>query len=139
MYAEPGGPGVRVDGGVYQGWNVPVEYDPLLAKLAVWAETRSAAIGRMARAISEYHVSGITTNLSLFARILQDERFRSGDLDTGFLETYDWPEPKFEMNDEARAAMIAATLSVAPNTYRNGLEAASSTIWRRAGRVGLQR
>jgi acetyl-CoA carboxylase biotin carboxylase subunit len=138
-YSEPGGPGVRVDTGVYQGWTVPVDYDPLLAKLVVWAETREAAIGRMARAVNEYHIAGITTNLPLFSRVLCDERFRNGDLDTGFLETYDWPEPVFEMHDEMRAAMVATALSVPATAYPNGIPTADSTLWRRAGRMGLQR
>lgn len=59
-YLEPSGPGVRVDGGVYPGWTVPIEYDPLLAKLSVWADTRSAAIKRMERAVAEYRVLGST-------------------------------------------------------------------------------
>ncbi len=73
-YVEPSGPGVRVDGGVYAGWTVPIDYDPLLAKLSVWAATRPAAIDRMRRAVSEYRVLGTITNLALFERLMQDER-----------------------------------------------------------------
>ncbi len=57
-YTEPGGPGVRVDGGVYAGWTVPLEYDPLLAKLCVWSDTRSSATDRMRRALAEYRIAG---------------------------------------------------------------------------------
>jgi acetyl-CoA carboxylase biotin carboxylase subunit len=85
-YEEPGGPGVRVDGGVYDGWNVPIDYDPLLAKLVVWSETRGRALGRMRRALGEYFVGGITTNLGLFREIMDDEEFREGRLHTGFLD-----------------------------------------------------
>jgi acetyl-CoA carboxylase biotin carboxylase subunit len=108
-YGEPSGPGVRVDGGVYQGWTVPIEYDPLLAKLTVWGETREIAIERMRRALSEYRVGGITTNLSLFEEVMQDETFRAGRLDTGFLERFmrTWKRP--EASDDALlASMLAA-------------------------------
>jgi acetyl-CoA carboxylase biotin carboxylase subunit len=81
----PGGPGVRDDTGVYEGWEVPVHYDPLLSKLSVWAETRDAAIERMRRAVAEYRVLGIRTTLGFFERVLSHPRFRAGELDTAFV------------------------------------------------------
>jgi acetyl-CoA carboxylase biotin carboxylase subunit len=84
--AEPAGPGVRVDSGVYAGWTVPVDYDPMLAKVIVWHDTREHAIARMERALDEYHVGGIESNLGLFRTILGDAAFRAGDLDTGYLD-----------------------------------------------------
>ena len=63
---EPSGPGVRLDSGIYPGWNVPLDYDPMLAKLIVWAERREHAIERMLRALGEYHIGGIRTNIPLF-------------------------------------------------------------------------
>ena len=81
--AEPAGPGVRVDSGVYAGWNVPLDYDPMLAKLIVWHETRELAIARMLRALGEYHIGGIESNLSLFRTVLNDVAFRAGDLGYG--------------------------------------------------------
>jgi acetyl-CoA carboxylase, biotin carboxylase subunit len=84
--AEPSGPGVRVDSGIYQGWNVPLEYDPMLSKLIVWADTRDHAIARMLRALGEYHIGGIRSNISLFRTILNDPAFRAGDLHTGYLD-----------------------------------------------------
>jgi len=108
-YVEPSGPGVRVDGGVYAGWNVPLEYDPLLAKLSVWAESRSAAIERMRRAVSEYRVLGITTNLGLFHRITQDPTFQSGELHTGFLDEFKLREDASpQSSSEWLAAILAA-------------------------------
>jgi acetyl-CoA carboxylase biotin carboxylase subunit len=85
---EPAGPGVRLDSGIYEGFTVPMDYDPLLAKLAVWAGTREEAIARMSRALDEYHVAGIRTNLGFFRRVLQDSVFREGRLDTGFIEAF---------------------------------------------------
>ena len=83
---SPSGPGIRRDSGMYEGWNVPIEYDPLLAKLVGYGEDRDQAINRLLRALYEYFVGGIKTNISLFRRILQDPDFRAGNLDTGFLD-----------------------------------------------------
>jgi acetyl-CoA carboxylase biotin carboxylase subunit len=84
----PAGPGVRLDSGVYTGWTVPIDYDPLLAKLVGYGEDRQQAISRLARALPEYFVAGIKTNLGLFRRILADKDFQSGKIDTGYLERF---------------------------------------------------
>ena len=84
----PSGPGIRLDSGVYPGWTVPMDYDPLLAKLAVWADTREAAIRRMERALDETSVFGIKTNVSFFKEILSDVEFRAGNLHTGFIDGF---------------------------------------------------
>jgi acetyl-CoA carboxylase biotin carboxylase subunit len=84
--SEPAGPGVRVDSGVYAGWTVPIEYDPMLSKLIAWSDTREHAIDRMLRALGEYHVGGIKSNIPLFRAILGDVAFRNGDLHTGYLD-----------------------------------------------------
>jgi acetyl-CoA carboxylase biotin carboxylase subunit len=82
---EPSGPGVRNDSGIYEGWEVPVYYDSLLAKLIVWAETREAAIGRLDRALKEYEVEGVCTSLEFFKEIVSDDDFRAGNFDTGYI------------------------------------------------------
>jgi acetyl-CoA carboxylase biotin carboxylase subunit len=110
---EPAGPGVRVDSGIYPGWTVPIEYDPMLAKLIVWSDTRDHAIEKMLRALGEYHVGGIKTSIPLFRKILNDPAFRAGDLHTGYLDklltTLDWtPKPNPEL------AAIAAQVAVKP-------------------------
>ena len=81
----PGGPGVRDDTGVFEGGLVQVHYDPLVSKLAVWAESRPAAIARMRRAVAEYRLLGIRTTLPFFERVLRHPAFVAGDLDTGFV------------------------------------------------------
>ncbi len=83
---QPGGPGIREDCAVYAGWTVPLEYDPMLSKLVAFAQTREQAIERMLRALDEYVVGGIKTNIGLFRRILMDEDFRAARIDTGYLE-----------------------------------------------------
>jgi acetyl-CoA carboxylase biotin carboxylase subunit len=83
----PGGPGVRDDSGVYEGWEVPIHYDPLISKLVAWAQTREQAILRMRRAVSEYKVLGIKTTLPFFERVLRHPAFLAGELDTSFVDT----------------------------------------------------
>lgn len=82
----PSGPGIRRDSGMYEGWTVPMDYDPLLAKLIGYGTDRDQAIGRLTRALSEYFVGGIKTNISLFRRILRHPDFRAAKIDTGFLD-----------------------------------------------------
>jgi acetyl-CoA carboxylase biotin carboxylase subunit len=86
LLLAPSGPGIRRDSGMYEGWNVPIDYDPLLAKLIGYGTDRDQAIGRLTRALSEYFVGGIKTNISLFRRILRDPDFLAAKLDTGFLD-----------------------------------------------------
>ena len=85
---EPSGPGVRLDSGVYPGWTVPLEYDPLLAKLVTWAPDRATAIHRMSRALAEYAITGVKTTIGLFQEILDDPEFRSGNISTGFVPEF---------------------------------------------------
>jgi acetyl-CoA carboxylase biotin carboxylase subunit len=82
----PSGPGIRRDSGMYEGWTVPMEYDPLLAKLIGYGTDREQTIARLTRALNEYFVGGIKTNISLFRRILSNPDFRAGRIHTGFLD-----------------------------------------------------
>jgi acetyl-CoA carboxylase biotin carboxylase subunit len=87
-YATPSGPGVRLDDGVYEGWTVPNEYDPMLGKLIAWGGDRAEAIARMKRALREYHASGIKTNVRLFERILRSQDFQTGEVYTRWLDDF---------------------------------------------------
>jgi len=109
---EPAGPGVRVDSGVYAGYTVPLDYDPMLAKLIVHAGTREEAIRRMERALSEYVVGGIKTNLGLFHRILNDAEFRSGNMDTGSLDRMLSMTPTASAQTKNKEIQIAAIAAV---------------------------
>ncbi len=82
----PTGPGIRLDDGVYAGWTVPNEYDPLLGKLIAWGSDRAEALARLRRALEEYHVGGIKTNIELFRRILGQPSFIRGELYTHWLD-----------------------------------------------------
>ncbi|MGC8580178.1 MAG: acetyl-CoA carboxylase biotin carboxylase subunit [bacterium] len=87
-YIQPGGPGVRVDGHVYCGYNVPPYYDSLIAKLIVWAEDRGSAIKRMQRALDEFIIDGVKTNIPLHKKILGTKEFLIGNISTQFIERF---------------------------------------------------
>ncbi len=111
LLQEPSGPGIRIDSGMYEGWNVPIDYDPLLAKLVGYGSDRDQAIARLARALNEYFVGGIKTNVSLFRRILRDADFRAAKVDTGFLDRMlKQPEDKRADSNAAEVTAIAAGL-----------------------------
>jgi len=84
----PNGPGVRDDGGVYEGAEVSIYYDPMISKLAVVGRDRDEAIGRMRRALQEYDVAGIRTTLPFFREVMDDVEFVEGKLDTGFISRF---------------------------------------------------
>ncbi len=82
----PSGPGIRLDDGVYEGWTVPNDYDPLLSKLIAWGNSREETIARLRRALEEYVVTGIKTNTGLFRRILAEPDFLRGEIHTKWLD-----------------------------------------------------
>ena len=137
---RPFGPGVRVDGCIYAGWVVPMEYDPLLAKLAVWGATREQAIQRMIRALREYDVGGIRTNIGFFRQILEDPEFRAGNLHTGFIEEFFRrnlaPEPP---GDLAAIAALTAALHTLSRTGDSGAKPGATSSWLESGRSSLLR
>ena len=138
--ALPSGPGVRLDSGVYPGWTVPMDYDPLLAKLTVFGESRQEAIARLQRALSECHIGGIATNVSFFREILADEQFRAGDLHTGFIE--EWQNRRSTRDGrpelEALAAVVAAATAGKKQPVRTEPSGAESR-WLAAGRAAGMR
>jgi acetyl-CoA carboxylase, biotin carboxylase subunit len=138
---QPGGPGIREDSGIYEGWVVPIDYDPMLSKLIVFAPTRELAIARMLRALDEYVIGGIRTNLALFRRILTDPDFRAARIDTGYLDRFlaSAPPDQAAADDGhaalpaiAAAALFEATRNAANGTAVNGKSAASP--WKTAAR-----
>jgi len=106
----PSGPGVRLDSGVYEGWTVPLDYDPLLAKLAVWAPDRPTAIARMERALSETVILGIRNNVHFFRQLIADPAFAAGELHTTFLNTFNYSDPAAPEGD----ALVAALATYRP-------------------------
>jgi acetyl-CoA carboxylase biotin carboxylase subunit len=82
----PGGPGVRVDSAIYQGYTIPPFYDSMVGKLVVWGLNREEAINRSGRALREFRLEGIKTTIPLHLRLLEDDAFLSGEYHTGYLE-----------------------------------------------------
>jgi acetyl-CoA carboxylase biotin carboxylase subunit len=139
----PGGPGIRDDSGVYTGWTVPQFYDPLISKLVAWAPTRPQAIERLIRALGDYTVHGITTNVAYLTAALGHPAFRSGEYDTSFCARYakdlvQPPDPRFE-----QVALIAAAVAAFKRDHdqaeafaaRAGMAAAARSRWAQLGRA----
>jgi len=139
---EPQGPGVRLDSGVYRGWEVPIHYDPLLAKLVTFGVDRMQAIQRMRRAIDEYRILGIRTNLAFFRDLLMDPEFVAGRLSTGFIEEFLARKPARDTADAVLdAAAVVAALAYA-ETARNGKTPTMGrpdSAWKISGRAGGMR
>lgn len=129
----PDGPFVRNDAGALEGMEIPVHYDPLISKLIVWGQDRSEAVARLTRAIDEYVVAGIETNLAFHRRCLRHPEFIKGNFDTGFIARYSetllrrTPDPLAE-----KAALAAALLSV-PTTPPAQMTSTTASRWRPTG------
>jgi len=88
LYREPAAPGIRIDSGVEEGTEVPVQYDPMLAKVIASAESRDAAIARAVAALRDFPILGVRTNLAFLINVLEHRAFRAGDLHTGFVDEH---------------------------------------------------
>ena len=96
----PGGKGVRVDSHAYSGYKIPTQYDSMIGKIIVHAKNRERAIIRMYRALEETIISGIKTTIPYQMAIMENEKFKSGDFDTSFLETFNYDSEKYARKDE---------------------------------------
>lgn len=138
-YRPPGGPWVRVDGALYPGYEVPVYYDPLLAKLIVWGRDRSAAIDRMKRALREFTLTGIRSNIPFFVQVMRHEPFISGNYDTGYVDQHLGRDLRLDEGHHVEVAILAAVIAEHLEE-RKGLDevggpAAVSSPWAMAGRL----
>jgi acetyl-CoA carboxylase biotin carboxylase subunit len=139
----PGGPGIRDDSGVVTGSVISVHYDPMISKLCAFGATREEAILRMRRALAEYHVGGIRTNLAFHRRVLRHPAFVAGEYDTGFIERYRRELAPAELDEtsgafaaigaalEARArpdagSRVLDTSAVQPSAWRGALRGTGS-------------
>ena len=141
MLRVPSGPGIRDDSGVYAGWNVPLEYDPLLSKLVAWAPSRDEAIARMRRALDEYKIGGIKDNVSFFKDVLNHPEFVTGDFDTGFVEGWleaqaagGQTETVSEVEEDLAILVAAVFHSRRQQAGTNGSSAPRTSEWKLAGR-----
>jgi acetyl-CoA carboxylase biotin carboxylase subunit len=85
---KPGGHGIRIDSHIYAGYTIPPNYDSMIAKLIVWANTREEAIKKMHRALSEFTIEGVKTTIPLHIQLMEDEEFKKGNFTTKFMETF---------------------------------------------------
>lgn len=133
----PHGPGVRDDGGVYEGSEVSIYYDPMISKFATYGATREQAIDRMRRALQEYQIGGIKTTLPFFREVMDDAEFISGHLDTSFISSFSERRKGSEAGEETLdVAAIAAALSKATGPSASGSqEEKQPGKWARSGRV----
>jgi acetyl-CoA carboxylase biotin carboxylase subunit len=147
----PAGPCVRDDGGVYEGAEVSIYYDPMISKLATWGRTRAEAVERMRRALGEYSVGGIQTTIPFFREVMRDEEFIAGRLDTGFIARFNERRRLSEETSSADAVTdaetirqdmvtIAAALAYA-ESGQNDSQTQSTHVtpsrWKTAGRAAL--
>ncbi len=118
---EPAGPGVRNDSGVYEGFVIPVEYDPLISKTIAHGRDRDQAIGRLFRALGEYRILGVSTTIPLFRRLLAHPAFRAGRLHTDFLSEHGLTDPVPEDGNlgEVVAVAVAALEDLAARPERD--------------------
>lgn len=136
---EPNGIGVRIDSYAYEGYEIPVYYDPMIGKLIVWATTREYAIERMRRVLYEYKITGIKTNINYLRCIVETEDFIDGKYDTGFI-----PKHSDHLHigitthteEEENVAMIAAYIDYLMNLDENTTQSADNrpiSRWREFG------
>ncbi len=139
--AEPQGPGVRVDSGAYEGCEIPVHYDPLISKIVTWGSDRGQAAARMKRAIQEYRIQGLKTNLRLFGDLLRDQEWIGGRLSTEFVDEFlarrraaEVPKPPL-----SGALATVAALAYRYSAQENKADAApeGGNAWKAAGRLDL--
>jgi acetyl-CoA carboxylase biotin carboxylase subunit len=110
VHIAPTGPGVRLDSGIYAGYEVTPYYDSLLAKLITWGETRGEALLRMRRALAEYKIMGLKTNLPFHQKLIDSTRFQGGRYDTQFVEGFMDMQDEGSNPDLVEVAAIMATL-----------------------------
>jgi acetyl-CoA carboxylase biotin carboxylase subunit len=138
----PSGPGVRDDSGVYEGWEVPIFYDPMISKLVAWGATREETIARMKRALGEYQVGGIRTTIPFFLSVLDDGEFARGEIDTGYIARFlERRKARDEAKNNGGDARLAAAIVAAINFTKQSkakpaaAPAERASKWKLAGRI----
>jgi acetyl-CoA carboxylase, biotin carboxylase subunit len=144
---EPTGPGVRVESSLYEGTEISLYYDPMIAKLVVWGETRAEAILRMRRALAEYRVSGIKTSVPFHQEIMNSTEFMWGTFDTGFLSRRRVGARQPYSTDHEKLAAVVAAMIVHEEGRQAAMhvgqgdqnDGARTGLWKQAGRIRAQR
>ncbi len=106
----PGGPGVRDDSGVFEGFEIPIYYDPIISKLVAWGRDRNEAIARMKRALSEYVVTGVKTTIPFHIRVMNNRHFIEGNFDTNFIDKVFFKEEQERRLEHGDVAIVTAAI-----------------------------
>ncbi len=142
-YLAPGGPGVRVDSALYAGYTIPIFYDSLIAKLAVWGVNRDETVLRMKNALNEYVIEGVKTTIPFHKKILDDDYFRKGEIHTAFIRERIGELKVEEEFEGEEVAALSAVLAAYLSSRRGGLavipkrRAEGTSDWKLAGRRAL--
>jgi acetyl-CoA carboxylase biotin carboxylase subunit len=128
-YREPAGPGIRIDSGIYEGAEIVVYYDPLMAKLIAFGKDRLQAIARMKRALDEIIIAGVANNIGFHKKILSHPNFLSGDISKSFIEQYYHGPEEFSENESAAMAVAAVMKAHNHNNHQHQIRSPSEKKW----------
>ncbi len=141
----PGGPGVRDDSGVFEGFEIPIYYDPIISKLVVWGKNRTEAIARMRRALNEYVVTGVKTTIPFHIRVMKNRHFIEGNFDTNFIDKVFFKEEGERRLEHGDVAMITAAIQAFLEERKHAMaqkpvEAAGPvSMWKYSTRPGMRK
>ena len=137
-YQEPAGPGIRVDSGVYEGAEISVYYDPMISKLLSYGKDRGQAIGRMKRALNEYRISGVTTNIEFHKTVLDHPEFVAGNLSTHFIDDhFEAADGQYQKTEETLAVAAAMVEHNARNKLSlSNMKKTPVSAWKTSWRPG---
>jgi len=136
-YREPSGPFIRVDGGAYQGYEIPIYYDPMISKLIAWGHNREECINNLHRALGEYMITGVKTNINLHRNILKHPQFLSGEYTTQFIEKEVTGKPLEDMFMfvDDRVFLISAAIEAYQHAKSNNdFKFSNNSQWKVTGR-----
>jgi acetyl-CoA carboxylase biotin carboxylase subunit len=144
IYRRPGGPGIRIDSGAYDGYEVPIHYDPLIAKVIAWGSSRDEAIQRMARGLGEYSVGGIKTTIPFLKGIIESKLFKEGNFHTGSLADILREARPDSRAQEPLPAILAGALSYHESVKKKseivrGSSQGDWNPWKMSGRLSRMR
>jgi acetyl-CoA carboxylase biotin carboxylase subunit len=141
----PGGPGVRDDSGMYEGFEIPIYYDPIISKLVAWGKDRAEAIGRMKRALAEYVVTGVKTTIPFHIRVMNNRHFIEGNFDTNFIDKVFFKEEEARELENGEIALATAAIQMFTEerkravAQRPGEAAGPVSMWKYSTRPGIRK
>ncbi|MGB3096517.1 MAG: biotin carboxylase N-terminal domain-containing protein, partial [Candidatus Deferrimicrobiaceae bacterium] len=139
----PGGPGVRDDSGVFEGFEIPIYYDPIISKLVAWGKDREEAIARMRRALNEYVVTGVKTTIPFHIRVMNNRHFLEGNFNTNFIDKVFFPEERERELPHFEVAVIAAAIQLYLDERKQAIAGRPAgtgepaSIWKYSSRPGM--